>query len=133
MVAVMRGFAVVADPRGLHSGTSRAHDCAAGSRPMPPVASAATTIEHATACFMPLPGSSELVFHRELHDPLRAAVRCDAAELTRIEVGLRIAPVEVVQEVEGFDAQFDSLARGYRNQPRQAQVHRPECRTFDAV
>ena len=78
---------------------------------------------------------SEVVLDAELNDA-RAAQRRpglggDATERPRVEdeeVRLRIAPVEVVQQVECLEAKLEPLSRAHREQPRHGEVDVPVMR-----
>ena len=55
------------------------------------------------------------------------------AERRLVVVADRVAPVEVVQQVERLDAELQVARPGQREQPRHRQIDRPVSRTGDAV
>src|SRR5688572_3224595 len=90
--------------------------------------------QYAFVCFDTfVPSWLETVLHRELHDARTAALGRDPAERAGVETRGRIAPVEVVQQVEGLDADFHRLPGADRQQPRDGEVDGPVSRTLDAA
>src|SRR3954471_6095066 len=75
----------------------------------------------------------EGILHGELHDARVAARRQNFSKGADVVIGCRVSPVEVVEKVEGLDAELEILRRGQRDQPRQRQVDRPEAGTLNAV
>src|SRR6185369_8095428 len=85
----------------------------------------------------------EAVLNAELHDArrgrraerVRAAARHrrDATERAGVEIRLRIAPVEGVEQVEDLHSELQVLRRRDRDEPRQREIDLPESRPGDAV
>ena len=71
----------------------------------------------------------EIVLDAELHDARGPRLRRDAAERARVEVQHRVAPVEVVEQVERLQAELQPLRAGNGDKLRQRQVDVPEVRT----
>src|SRR5687768_2030626 len=78
-------------------------------------------------------GFSEPVLHAELHDPHVARVRGDTSEGAGAQDQARIAPVEVVEQVERLDAQLERLRGPEGNLLGKRGVNRPVARAADAV
>src|SRR5678815_5942635 len=74
----------------------------------------------------------EIVLHAKLHDARVPRLARDTTEGPRVEVRRWIAPVEMVQQVECFDAQLEPL-RSHRNELRYPQVQVPEVRPKSGV
>src|SRR4030095_8265514 len=73
--------------------------------------------------------ASEHIFDPELEDPWRARLSRDLAEVASVEIDsigvaaaaewrARIAPVEVIQQIERFHPEFDVLRGAKRNPTR---------------
>src|SRR5688572_22322934 len=69
---------------------------------------------------------SESVLNAELHDPHFTRVGRDAAKRPGAQRGAWVAPVEVVEQVERFDAQLDGLRGPEGDLLGERHVHRPE-------
>src|SRR5258705_13769428 len=73
----------------------------------------------------------EIVLDPELNDARESCLGRDAAERARIEVQVRrdrIAPVEMIEEIERLQAELQPLRPGYRHDLRYGQVDVPEVR-----
>src|SRR6476659_5888654 len=80
-----------------------------------------------------LPVRLKIVLDPELHDTRQPCLCRDAAKRARIEVHDRVAPVEVVEQVERFETEFKPLRRADNNQLGHGEVNVPVRRTDDGV
>src|SRR5437870_200657 len=71
------------------------------------------------------------VLDRKLHDARITGLGGDLAEGPRVETDVRIAPVEVVEQIERLDAEFHRPARAERENAGDRDVDFPEARAFD--
>ena len=69
----------------------------------------------------------------ELQDAGRASLCLDPAEGARCQVHDRVAPVEVVEQVERFQPEFQIPAGAEAEHPRQRDIDIPVTGTPDAV
>src|SRR5687767_2565729 len=76
---------------------------------------------------------SERVFYAELHDSWVPCLRRDLPECLRIHRRGRVAPVEVVQQVECLQAELEIPGAAQRHDSRQRQVDCPETGTFNGI
>src|SRR5207253_5405842 len=77
--------------------------------------------------------SLEPVLQSKLQNARRSLHRRDAAERPQIEVGRRVAPVKVIQQIERLQPKFDVLRLGEVHVARQRKIDRPRARSLDAV
>src|SRR5580765_1465976 len=76
---------------------------------------------------------SEAELHAKLQDARRSLYRRDPAERAEVEVRRRVAPVEMVQEVERLQAKLHRAARTEVDVSRQRHIDRPPGRALHAV
>src|SRR5438874_8175314 len=75
----------------------------------------------------------ESVLHAKLQNPWRALHGRDTSERSEIEVDRRVAPVEVIQQVERFEPQLDAVRGGEFHRARQREVDRPASGSLDRI
>src|SRR5688500_10442903 len=109
------------------------YPCAGPTGPASPAWESADARRGSVPPFLFVKNFLESVLHAELQDARVAGLRLNPAEVPRAEVRDRVAPVEVVQQVERLEADLDVLRRREREHPRQREVDLPEARTADAV
>src|SRR6185436_10832682 len=64
----------------------------------------------------------EGILDGKLHDARIPTGRGDLSKRADIVVGRRVAPVEVVEQVEGLDPELEVLCRPERHQPRNREI-----------
>src|SRR5688572_22335877 len=76
---------------------------------------------------------SERVFYAELHDSWVARLRRDLPEGRRIQRHRRVAPIEIVQQVERLQPELEIPRAAQRHDSRQRKVNSPETGAFDGI
>src|SRR5678815_6154053 len=77
------------------------------------------------------PRSLEAVLDCELHDPRITGLCIDLSECSRVEANVRVAPVEIVKEVERLNPQLHGSARAERQDARDGYIDLPESGSFN--
>src|SRR6266550_653268 len=129
----------------IQSPVSSGRDCASAAAATPSASvRAANVFRIRGECIRTRSMTSEHVFDPELEDPRGARLGRDLAEVAGVEIDgigvaaaaqrrARIAPVEVIQQIERLHPELHVLRGAKRNPTRQRQIGTPVCRSFDAV
>src|SRR4029453_2899833 len=73
------------------------------------------------------------VLDAELHDTRIAGRRCYTTKGAGVEIRHRVAPVEVVEQIEDFHPELELAGCREGDEPRKRDIGGPESRSFDAV